>query len=115
MSFQLRNAVLDYFPYRSQVNTHVVVNQHISQPGYSLPGNSGMRLAELRRQMFGRLADNLKLADYSVLPVILLQEGLVDAKAIVSHTFGLGEARAVMQAVVDGSRPIIKAVALPHG
>jgi threonine dehydrogenase-like Zn-dependent dehydrogenase len=45
----------------------------------------------------------------------LLREGLVDAKAIVSHTFGMGEARAVMQAVVDGSKPIIKAVMLPNG
>jgi len=45
----------------------------------------------------------------------LLRDGLVDAKAIVSHTFGLGDARAVMQAVVDGSRPIIKAVMLPNG
>ena len=45
----------------------------------------------------------------------LLREGLVDGKAIVSHTFGLGDARAIMQAVVDGTKPIIKAVALPHG
>ena len=45
----------------------------------------------------------------------LLREGLVDAKAIVSHTFGLADASAVMQAVVDGTRPIIKAVMLPNG
>ena len=35
--------------------------------------------------MFGRLADNLKLADYSVLPVILLQEGLVAVRRILLY------------------------------
>jgi L-iditol 2-dehydrogenase len=45
----------------------------------------------------------------------LLREGLVDAKAVVSHTFGMAEARSVMQAVVEGSKPIIKAVMLPNG
>jgi hypothetical protein len=35
--------------------------------------------------MFGRLADNLKLADYSVLPVILTQEGLVAVRRILLY------------------------------
>ncbi len=45
----------------------------------------------------------------------LLREGLVDGKAIVSHTFGLGEARGMMQAVIEGTQPVIKAVMLPDG
>ena len=45
----------------------------------------------------------------------LLRDGLVDGQAIVTHTFGFGEARAVMQSVIDGSKPVIKAVMLPHG
>ncbi len=45
----------------------------------------------------------------------LLREGLVDARLIVSHTFGFDDAREVMAAVVDGSQPIIKPVMLPNG
>jgi L-iditol 2-dehydrogenase len=45
----------------------------------------------------------------------LLREGLVDAGALVSHTFGLDEARTIMQGIVDGTQPIIKAVMLPNG
>jgi L-iditol 2-dehydrogenase len=45
----------------------------------------------------------------------LLRDGLVDGKALVTRTFGFGEARAVMQAIIDGSEPIIKAVMLPNG
>jgi len=45
----------------------------------------------------------------------LLREGLVDAGALVTHTFGFGEARSVLAALIDGTQPIIKAVMLPHG
>ncbi len=45
----------------------------------------------------------------------LLKEGLVDAGTLVTHTFGFAAARDVMGAVIDGSRPIIKAVLLPDG
>jgi threonine dehydrogenase-like Zn-dependent dehydrogenase len=45
----------------------------------------------------------------------LLAGGLVDGKALVTRTFGFDEARAVMQAVIDGSQPIVKAVLLPNG
>ena len=45
----------------------------------------------------------------------LLREGLVDAGLLASHTFGFNAARETMQAVIDGSKPIIKAVMLPHG
>ena len=45
----------------------------------------------------------------------LLREGLVDADALVTHTFGLDQARDTMAAIIDGSEPIVKAVMLPHG
>ena len=45
----------------------------------------------------------------------LLREGLVDAGALVSHTFGFDQTREVMEGIIDGSQPIIKAVMLPHG
>jgi L-iditol 2-dehydrogenase len=43
----------------------------------------------------------------------LLSDGLVDGKALVTHTFGFPKAREIMRAVIDGSQPIIKAVLLP--
>jgi threonine dehydrogenase-like Zn-dependent dehydrogenase len=45
----------------------------------------------------------------------LLGDGLVDAKALVTHTFSFADARATMQSIIDGSQPIVKAVMLPHG
>ena len=45
----------------------------------------------------------------------LLKDGLVDAGALVSHTFGFDDATRIMGAVIDGSQPIIKAVMLPNG
>jgi L-iditol 2-dehydrogenase len=44
----------------------------------------------------------------------LLQEGLVDAKALITHTFGFENSKEIMGAIIDGSQPIIKAVILPH-
>lgn len=45
----------------------------------------------------------------------LLRDGLVDAKAIVTHTFSFDEAKGVMNNIIDGSQPIVKAVMLPNG
>ena len=45
----------------------------------------------------------------------LLREGLIDAKALVTHTFGFDDAKDTMKAVIDGSEPIVKAVMVPHG
>jgi len=45
----------------------------------------------------------------------LLRDGVVDARALVTHTFGFAQAKATMQAIIDGSQPIVKAVMLPHG
>ena len=44
----------------------------------------------------------------------LLRDGLIDAKQLVTHTFGFDEARATMAAIIDGSQPIVKAVVLPN-
>jgi threonine dehydrogenase-like Zn-dependent dehydrogenase len=45
----------------------------------------------------------------------LLRDGLVDAKALVTHTFGFAEAKKVMAGIVEGTLPAIKAVMLPNG
>jgi L-iditol 2-dehydrogenase len=45
----------------------------------------------------------------------LLRDGLVDAGALVTHTFGFDQARQTMEAVIEGTQPIIKAVMQPHG
>jgi L-iditol 2-dehydrogenase len=45
----------------------------------------------------------------------LLREGLVDASALVTHTFSFDQTRETMEAIIDGTQPIIKAVMLPHG
>ena len=45
----------------------------------------------------------------------LLRDGLVDASALVTHTFGFGEAAETLRGIVEGSLPAIKAVMLPHG
>jgi len=45
----------------------------------------------------------------------LLRDGLVDAKALVTHSFGFAQAKETLRAIIDGSQPIIKAVMLPHG
>lgn len=44
----------------------------------------------------------------------LLQEGLVDANKLITHTFGFEGAKDIMRDVIDGSEPIIKAVMLPN-
>jgi threonine dehydrogenase-like Zn-dependent dehydrogenase len=43
----------------------------------------------------------------------LLRDGLVNARDLVTTTFGFDDAKAVMTSVVDGSGPIIKAVMVP--
>jgi threonine dehydrogenase-like Zn-dependent dehydrogenase len=40
----------------------------------------------------------------------LLRDGLVDAQTLISHTFAYEQTREIMQSIVDGSKPIIKAV-----
>jgi L-iditol 2-dehydrogenase len=45
----------------------------------------------------------------------LLRDGLVDASALVTHTFGFAQAADTLRGIVEGSLPAIKAVMLPHG
>ena len=45
----------------------------------------------------------------------LLRDGLVDAKALVTHTFSFDQTRATLQSLLDGTQPMIKAVMRPHG
>jgi L-iditol 2-dehydrogenase len=49
------------------------------------------------------------------LAVRLLREGLVDAGALVTHTFGFAQAADTLRGMLEGSLPAIKAVMLPHG
>ncbi len=45
----------------------------------------------------------------------LLRDGLVDANALVTHTFGFDNTKEIMEAIINGSQPIVKAVMLPNG
>ena len=44
----------------------------------------------------------------------LLRDGLIDAGKFITHTFGFDEAREIMEAIIDGTKPVVKAVMLPH-
>jgi len=45
----------------------------------------------------------------------LLRDGLVDASAIITHTFAYDEAKKTMESIIDGTEPIVKAVMVPDG
>ena len=45
----------------------------------------------------------------------LIRDGLIDADLFITHTCSLDKAKETMQAVIDGTEPIIKPVVLPHG
>jgi threonine dehydrogenase-like Zn-dependent dehydrogenase len=45
----------------------------------------------------------------------LLCDGLVDAKALVTHTFGFEQAADTLKGIVEGTLPAVKAVMLPGG
>jgi L-iditol 2-dehydrogenase len=40
----------------------------------------------------------------------LLRNGQIDAGALITHTFGFGQAEATLRAILDGTQPIVKAV-----
>lgn len=44
----------------------------------------------------------------------LLRDGLVDAKALITHTFGFENASETMEAIIEGSKPVVKAVMVPE-
>jgi threonine dehydrogenase-like Zn-dependent dehydrogenase len=45
----------------------------------------------------------------------LLRDGLVDASALITHTFGFAQAAETLRGIVEETLPAIKAVMLPHG
>ncbi len=47
------------------------------------------------------------------LSLSLLKEGRIDPGAIVTHTFGLGQAKEALGGIVDGTLPAVKAVIVP--
>jgi threonine dehydrogenase-like Zn-dependent dehydrogenase len=49
------------------------------------------------------------------LAIQLLKDGIVDGGDLITHKFGFDDAKDVMAAIVDGSKPIVKAVMLPNG
>ncbi len=44
----------------------------------------------------------------------ILQKGMMDSRQIITHTFKLGEHKAIFAGIVDGRQPIIKAVCTPN-
>ncbi|MDH7602483.1 MAG: alcohol dehydrogenase catalytic domain-containing protein [Armatimonadota bacterium] len=44
----------------------------------------------------------------------LLQEGIVDAKALITHTFSFDKAVDIFKGIIDGTQPIVKAVMTPN-
>jgi L-iditol 2-dehydrogenase len=44
----------------------------------------------------------------------LLRDGLVAADDLITHTFAFDDVKPTLQAIIDGSEPIIKAVMLPN-
>ena len=60
------------------------------------------------RPVFGEPALNFHRS------IELLKAGLIPAGDLITHTFGPRDARRVLQAMVDGTEPVIKAVMLPH-
>jgi len=44
----------------------------------------------------------------------LLRDGIVDASALITHTFGFDQARQTFEAIINGTEPIVKAVMVPE-
>jgi len=61
------------------------------------------------RPAFAEPATNFPVA------IRLLRDGVVDAGALVTHTFGFEDAKGIFGGIIDGSEPIVKAVMLPNG
>ena len=56
-------------PHRIDIHTHIIVNQHVAQPGNAAPWDLRMLRAKLLGQPFGCLAYDFKLANDGVLPM----------------------------------------------
>lgn len=44
----------------------------------------------------------------------ILKSGMMDAKALITHTFKLEDAKKIFKGIAEGNEPIIKAVCTPH-
>jgi hypothetical protein len=67
--FETRQVLLRDFPHGFDIHTHVIMNQHVTQPSNAALWDFRMLRAELVREPFGCLADDFKLANDRVLPV----------------------------------------------
>jgi hypothetical protein len=56
-------------PHRVDIHTHIIVNQHVAQPGDAAPWDFRMLRAKLFGQPFGCLTNDFKLANDGVLPM----------------------------------------------
>ncbi len=55
-------------PHRVDIHTHIIVNQHVAQPGDAAPWDFGMLGAELPREPLRCFPYDFKLANDGVLP-----------------------------------------------
>src|SRR5262245_41143043 len=67
--FQTRQVFLRDLPHRFDIHAHIIMNQHVAQPGYATPWDFRMLGTELLRKPFGGLTYDLNLANEGVLPV----------------------------------------------
>src|SRR5262249_46098433 len=67
--FQNRQLSLGDLPHRHKINTHVVVNQDVAQPGNAPPRDLRVLRPKGSGQPFGGFPNHLKLSDYGILPV----------------------------------------------
>jgi hypothetical protein len=56
-------------PHRFDIHAHIIMNQHVAQPGYATPWDFRMLGTELLRKALGGLTNDLQLANDGVLPV----------------------------------------------
>jgi len=89
----------------------------VSFIGINLGGQSAITL-DVNDLIFNKRTLRPTFAEPAIkFPVSLkiLKKGLMDAKAIVTHTFGFDNYESVFRGIVEGDQPIIKAVCTPHG
>jgi len=79
-------------------------------------GGKNVIRADINDMIFRKITLKPTFAEPAInfpVAINLLKEGLLPAGDIITHTFGFGEARETMEAVIEGSQPIVKAVMLP--
>jgi L-iditol 2-dehydrogenase len=88
----------------------------VSFIGVNLGGASKIEL-DLNDLIFNKITLRPTFAEPAVkfpVAIRLLQEGLVDARELITHTFSFAEAAEIMRASNDGQVPVIKAVLVPE-